>query len=87
MLTLGLKRPHLGWFAPQWAFDMYPPNGSIPLAPNRFPPVGMPEVAFYDNGEIIGMQDVTNALVNDSSGVSFGPEPCRLRAFVVNRGR
>jgi hypothetical protein len=82
-LAFGLKRPHLGWFAPQWAFDEYAPNGSIPLAPHREPPLDMPEVAFYDNGEMIGMQDVTQALVNDTSGVSrqrIAPVPSSQRS-------
>lgn len=55
-LFLGMKRPHLNFFAPTWAYGMYS-NGSAPIATHRYPPDTMPEPAFFQNGEIAGHPD------------------------------
>eukprot|EP01084_Bolivina_argentea_P187523 322993_1 len=36
-IAAGLKRPHLGWFAPQSYFDLYAPD-TIAIAKHRQPP-------------------------------------------------
>jgi iduronate 2-sulfatase len=57
-LFLGMKRPHLGFFAPQWAYDLYP-NSTVAPAANIYPPVGFPsKYSWSGNEEMCGMQDV-----------------------------
>ena len=63
-IAAGMKRPHLGWFAPDTSYAKYP-NGSVELAAHRTPPSGMPKLAFGDNGEMVAMDDIP---VDDSSG-------------------
>ena len=56
-IGLGLKRPHLGFFAPTKYFNMYNPN-DIKIAEHR-EPINSPPWASDNNGEMSSMQDVT----------------------------
>jgi iduronate 2-sulfatase len=67
---VGFKRPHLGFFVPDWALNTYPVNQTI--AKSREPPVSFPLSAWSDNGEIRGYRDV-DAFVNQT-----GPYPGKL---------
>eukprot|EP01084_Bolivina_argentea_P255053 428899_1 len=59
-IALGLKRPHLSWFAPQSYFDEYPIN-STKLALHNKPPINMPPAAFSsNNSEICNMDEFHN---------------------------
>jgi len=49
-LAVGLHKPHLPWSVPKRFFDIYPDAEEIPLAANKFPPEGMPPVAFNPTG-------------------------------------
>ncbi|GMH71428.1 hypothetical protein TL16_g05649 [Triparma laevis f. inornata] len=49
-LAIGLHKPHLPWSVPERFFDMYPEAEDIPLAANKYPPEGMPDVAFNPTG-------------------------------------
>jgi iduronate 2-sulfatase len=71
-LFLGFKRPHLSFFGPDWAYDLYD-NASTSLSPNRLPPTGMPQDAFFQNGEIAGNADVRPFMYtyNDGDGGRF----------------
>ena len=52
-----MKRPHLGWFAPQSFFDLYPPE-STDIATHREPPVNMPPIGFFmNNSELMGSHE------------------------------
>ena len=107
-IAVGMKRPHLGWFAPANFFDEYT-NSTVrssvyctrggnasyhsvtldnsmpcmsmvlqidpfPLAKNRTPPVGMPSIAFGENGEISGMDDVKPLVYKDALGFPLVPD-------------
>jgi len=50
-LAAGFKRPHLGFYAPKWAYDLYP-SSSIQLAKHRMPPSDMPAPAWCDGGSM-----------------------------------
>ena len=67
---VGFKRPHLGFYVPEWALNSYPVNQTI--AENRQPPENFPTAAWSDNGEIRGYKDV-GAFVNQT-----GPFPGTL---------
>ena len=56
-LFVGMKRPHLNFFAPQWAFSAYN-KSNVPIASNRLPSHGMPREAFFQNAEISGDNDI-----------------------------
>jgi iduronate 2-sulfatase len=58
---LGFKRPHLTLTGPAWAFAAYD-NATTTLPAHPLPPPGMPEVAFFQNGEIGGASDVRHLL-------------------------
>eukprot|EP00937_MAST-01D_sp_MAST-1D-sp2_P002297 g2297.t1 len=45
-LGIGLHKPHLPWSVPQRFFDLYPDAAQVPLAKHKYPPAGMPPVAF-----------------------------------------
>ena len=47
-MAVGLKRPHLGWFAPQSFYDLYPPE-TTDIATHRQPPINMPPIGFFMN--------------------------------------
>lgn len=66
-LAAGFKRPHLGFYAPKWAYDMYP-NSSIILAKHRTPPLGMPQPAFCPYGSMRTFEDTDHGgmFVNSS---------------------
>ena len=70
-LAVGFKRPHLGWMAPQSYFDLYDVN-NVSLAQHRMPPKDMPRVAFSQNGEMCGMDDVQ--CEKDENGYELVPE-------------
>ena len=56
-IAAGLKRPHLGWFAPQSYFDLYDPD-KIDIAKHREPPINMPPIGFFmNNSEMCDMQN------------------------------
>jgi len=56
-LAAGLKRPHLGWFAPQSFFDLYPATETA-IATHREPPVHMPPTGFFmNNSELRGSSE------------------------------
>ena len=74
-LAAGFKRPHLGFYAPQWAYDLYP-NASIALAQHRTPPVGMPEPAFCEYGSMRTFEDTDKgAMFINSSELSSPATP------------
>jgi iduronate 2-sulfatase len=66
-LAAGFKRPHLGFYAPQWAYDLYP-NESIVLAKHRTPPRDMPQPAFCPYGSMRVFEDT-------NKGGIFQPSP------------
>jgi hypothetical protein len=62
VFTAGFKRPHLGFYAPKWAFDLYSP-ASIKLASHRAPPVDMPAPAWSNGGSMGVFNDTRSLLV------------------------
>jgi len=75
-IAAGLKRPHLGWFAPSYAYDKYPNNTeSVPLASNRTPSVDVPLVSLGNNGEMSGMDDVKTTMIPSRFGGEFRMVP------------
>ena len=71
-LAAGFKRPHLGFYAPKWAYDMYP-NSSIVLAKHRQPPIGMPQPAFCPYGSMRTFQDTEKGAMFVSSSELSSP--------------
>ena len=71
-LAVGFKRPHLSFKAPRSYFELYP-NSSIKLAARKVPPKDAPSVAFYANGEIRGIPDVS-PYVNNTNGLEALPD-------------
>ncbi|ELU17681.1 hypothetical protein CAPTEDRAFT_166110 [Capitella teleta] len=58
-LAVGFHRPHLPFVVPQRFFDLYPRDEvSLPSNPNA--PIGMPEIAWADNGELRQYKDMRN---------------------------
>jgi iduronate 2-sulfatase/deleted-in-malignant-brain-tumors protein 1 len=47
-LAVGFHKPHIPWYAPAHYWDLYP-NTSIDLAPRKFKPIGVPNIAMQDD--------------------------------------
>jgi iduronate 2-sulfatase len=58
-LAVGFHKPHLPFVVPERFVDLYPLE-TVDLAPNRFAPAGMPDVAWSGAGELMSWADIAD---------------------------
>jgi len=68
-LAVGFHRPHLPFIVPQAKLDLYPLD-EIQLPAYQTPPVGMPQIAWSNSGELVAYSDVK--LLRNGSAFSPG---------------
>ena len=85
-LAVGLHRPHLPWVLPQRSFDLYPlPNTSIAPATHRWPPTGMPPVAWSNwvSMELKAYSDIATLVASDPAlGLPSGQLPLETQVLM-----
>ncbi|VGO12605.1 Arylsulfatase [Pontiella desulfatans] len=59
MMVTGFRKPHLPWCAPKKYWDLYE-RSAMPVAANRYHPIGAPEIALKHYGELFGYGDIPN---------------------------